>query len=208
MFLSIFRELIIYPFCCTCSQTFSFEYDEDADTSRRITIEVLDEAGSWKCNRSYLVSEILSAKGAVLGKELSSGGVCIAHLSTATASGSLKLQLSGKDLKNLDGRGFLRKSDPFYALMTLNEETGNWDARYKSNSITNNLSPDWPEAEVDLTELCGGDLDATVRVVVFDYDDKKKLDFLNLRPDGGENEGRSARGGGSHVVGIWADYQT
>lgn len=48
----------------------------------------------------------------------------IAHL--GSVSGSLKLQLSGQNLKNLDSLGIIRKSDPFFALMRMNGDTGNW----------------------------------------------------------------------------------
>lgn len=52
--------------------------------------------------------------------------------------------------------GLLRKSDPFFALMVLNDDTGNWDAMYRSVTIQNDLNPEWDECSIDLVELCGG----------------------------------------------------
>ena len=172
----------------TYGESFQFEYEEGADDERRISIDVLNENGSWQCSRSFLVGEILASNGKcqVQAKNLSSGGVLIAHLSSAVASGSLKLQLSGRGLKNMDGVGILRKSDPFFALMVLNDETGNWDGKYRSTTIKNDLDPDWDECTIDLALLCGGKLDQRLRVVVFDEDDKKKINLLNLRPEQNE----------------------
>lgn len=173
----------------TYAESFPFEYEESgADDERRISIDVINENGSWQCSRSFLVGEILASNGKcqVEAKNLSSGGVLIAHLSSAAASGSLKLQLSGRGLKNMDGVGILRKSDPFFALMVLNDETGNWDGKYRSHTIKNDLNPEWEECNIDLALLCGGKLDQRLRVVVFDEDDKKKINLLNLRPEQNE----------------------
>mmetsp|Transcript_17664 Transcript_17664/g.35473 ORF Transcript_17664/g.35473 Transcript_17664/m.35473 type:complete len:201 (+) Transcript_17664:527-1129(+) len=139
-------------------KSFPFEYTEGgADDARRISIDVRNENGAWQCSRSFVVGDIISSnKCSVEAKKLSSGGVLIAHLTSATVTGSLKLQLSGKDLKNMDGMGLLRKSDPFFALMVLNDETGNWDAKYRSATVKNELDPEWEECSVDLVELCGG----------------------------------------------------
>ena len=140
------------------AKSFPFEYTEgDADDARRISIDVRNENGAWQCSRSFVIGDIISAnKCSVEAKKLSTGGVLIAHLTSATVTGSLKLQLSGKDLKNMDGMGLLRKSDPFFALMVLNDETGNWDAKYRSATIENELDPEWEECSVDLVELSGG----------------------------------------------------
>ena len=173
----------------TYPESFLFEYEEGGgDDERRISIDVLNENGSWQCSRSFLVGEILAANGKcqVQAKNLSSGGVLIAHLSSAVPSGSLKLQLSGRGLKNMDGVGILRKSDPFFALLVLNDETGNWDGKYRSETIKNDLNPDWDECDIDLALLCGGKLDQRLRVVVFDEDDEKKINLLNLRPEQNE----------------------
>jgi len=170
------------------AKSFPFEYTEGgADDARRISIDVRNENGAWQCSRSFVVGDIISSnKCSVEAKKLSSGGVLIAHLTSATVTGSLKLQLSGKDLKNMDGMGLLRKSDPFFALMVLNDETGNWDAKYRSATVKNELDPEWEECSVDLVELCGGKLDQRLRVVVFDEDDKKKMNLINMRPEQNE----------------------
>lgn len=44
--------------------------------------------------------------------------------------------------------------------------------RYISETIKNNLNPEWEPATIELSKLCGGDLDAPIKVSVFDYEKK------------------------------------
>jgi Ca2+-dependent lipid-binding protein len=48
---------------------------------------------------------------------------------------------------------------------------------YRSKEIKNNLNPTWETAVIDLSTLCGGNLDNPVMIEVFDFesDGKHKL---------------------------------
>ena len=169
------------------SEIFSFEYEEGS--SRRITVDVRNEEKVWECSRSFLVEEILSSDRYGVNfevKNLSSGGVLIAHLSPAEVVGSLKFELAARKLKNQEGLGILRKSDPFFALMRPNDDSDNWDGVYRSVSRKDDLNPRWPEDSIDLVALCDGDLDRPLRIVIFDDNDLKNAVALKIRSEQNE----------------------
>jgi len=79
--------------------------------------------------------------------------------------GTFSFKLRGEKLKDIE---FFGKSDPFFVIQKPAEADGKWANVYVSNAIKNCLDPLWAEADVDLCELSSGDLDESVRVVVFD----------------------------------------
>ena len=82
--------------------------------------------------------------------------------------------MQGEKLKNTEG--FLRKSDPFFELSRRVNAAGaqTWDNVVKSNVVKDNLSPRWDEIAVELSILCGGDLDAPIMINVYDFESSGK----------------------------------
>lgn len=86
--------------------------------------------------------------------------------------------MKGIKLKNTEG--FMRKSDPFFELNRNVNAAGaaTWDNVFRSNVVQDNLSPDWEEASVEISILCGGDLDLPIMVKVFDFESDGKHDLM------------------------------
>jgi hypothetical protein len=78
--------------------------------------------------------------------------------------------MKGSKLKNVEG--MFSKSDPFFELSRKISSAGGltWDNVYRSKPIKNNLNPEWEAVVIDLSILCGGDLDAPVQIAVFDFE--------------------------------------
>jgi hypothetical protein len=88
----------------------------------------------------------------------------------------LRLKLKGIKLKSTEGMGLLRKSDPFFELSRQINAAGSstWDNVFRSDHIKNNLNPEWGDALVELSTLCGGDLGLPIQVSIFDHESSGK----------------------------------
>eukprot|EP00525_Craspedostauros_australis_P007952 CAMPEP_0198114404 /NCGR_PEP_ID=MMETSP1442-20131203/5802_1 /TAXON_ID= /ORGANISM="Craspedostauros australis, Strain CCMP3328" /LENGTH=452 /DNA_ID=CAMNT_0043771709 /DNA_START=34 /DNA_END=1392 /DNA_ORIENTATION=+ len=95
-----------------------------------------------------------------------------ANVRKSVGKGVLRLAMSGIKLSNTEG--FLRKSDPFYELNRRMDSAGaaTWDNVHRSQVVSNDLSPTWKEATLELSVLCGGDLDLPIEVKVYDHEKK------------------------------------
>ena len=155
-----------------------FTLDYELGTPCKIAVNIFDEVrkSSNKPMGSAVfdVGELLGARGNTKAKKLKHGGTIFAHVRKASGSGLLRLKLKGTGLKNTEG--MMRKSDPFFELSRKVDSAGGltWDNVYRSMPVRNNLNPDWKDATVQLSVLCGGDLDLPVRVSVFDYESSGK----------------------------------
>ena len=86
----------------------------------------------------------------------------------------MRLQLKGTNLKNVEG--MFSKSDPFFEILRQVNQAGGltWDNVYRSESVKNNLNPAWESAVVDLSVVCGGDLDLPLQIQVYDFESSGK----------------------------------
>lgn len=141
---------------------------------QKIAVSVFDEVkkGDHKSMGSAVfdVDELLGARGNTKAKKLKQGGTIFAMARKAQGSGVLRLSLKGTKLKNVEG--LFSKSDPFFELSrNINSAGGlTWDNVFRSEAKKNNLEPVWETAVIDLSTLCGGDLDSPVRISVFDHE--------------------------------------
>lgn len=53
-----------------------------------------------------------------------------------------------------------------------------WNAVHRSEVIRNNLEPQWPEQDIDLSHLCYGDLNMLLKLIVYDYESNGKHVFM------------------------------
>merc|ERR1712038_1925243 len=81
-----------------------------------------------------------------------------------------KLKLSGIALTNTEG--FMKKSDPFYQFTRkdVGARGTEWNVVHRSGKIKNSLNPKWPEEEIELSVLCGGNVDLPLRLGIFDHE--------------------------------------
>jgi hypothetical protein len=89
-----------------------------------------------------------------------------------------RLKMKGVKLSNTEG--FMRKSDPFYELSRKVDAAGaaTWDVVHRSNTVMNNLNPDWDESVLELSILCGGNHQLPIAVKIFDYESDGKHDLM------------------------------
>mmetsp|Transcript_2623 Transcript_2623/g.3500 ORF Transcript_2623/g.3500 Transcript_2623/m.3500 type:complete len:577 (-) Transcript_2623:78-1808(-) len=153
-----------------------FEIDYELGSAVKVAISVYDEItkGDNKLMGSAVfdIGELLGARGNTKAKKLKTGGTLFAAVRKSQGKGLLRMNMKGNKLKNVEG--MFGKSDPFYELCRKSDTAGGltWDNVYRSEVVKNNLSPDWKPATVELSKLCGGDLDALIRVSIFDYESK------------------------------------
>eukprot|EP00977_Amphora_coffeiformis_P027987 scaffold34678_cov248-Amphora_coffeaeformis.AAC.1 len=103
------------------------------------------------------VGAVLGAPGSRLAQKMKNGSVVVAHVEEATAAGTLRFQLRGWNLVNMDrGLGILNKSDPFFELQRWRARARVWDTVFRSAVINNDLYPLWNESFVEIHALCGG----------------------------------------------------
>jgi len=97
-----------------------------------------------------------------------------AHIRKSAGAGVLRLKLKGNDLKNTEG--FMRKSDPFFELSRRIDSAGGltWDNVFRSSVVKDDLSPQWQESAIELSLLCGGDLDTPILLTVYDHESDGK----------------------------------
>ena len=131
------------------------------------------------------VGAILSAPGSRLAKKVKGNheGMVIVHLEEATSAGSLRFQLRGWRLPNLDRGLGLNKSDPFFELQRWHAHAHAWDAVFRSATVDNDLNPVWDESFVEVHALLGGKSQSTTeptqfRLAVYDEDANGKRSVI------------------------------
>ncbi|CAB9509275.1 Copine-6 [Seminavis robusta] len=155
-----------------------FKLEYGLGTPQRIAINLFDEVRK-KTNIGmgsavFDVGELLGARGNTQIKKLKKGGQLAATVRKSEGSGILRLKMRGEKLKNTEG--MFGKSDPFFELSRKVASTGGqtWDNVYRSAHIKNNLNPVWDEATVELSVLCGGNLDHPLSITVYDHEKSGK----------------------------------
>jgi methyl-accepting chemotaxis protein len=119
-------------------------------------------------------SQKVVAKRTSIGDGASKIGV---HVQEQEQDGQLKLVLRAKDLPDTDfglTRGFKRQqTDPIYEVYAANGKKV-----CRSNKVEDNLNPTWDPTYFDLDALCGGDMDAPLRVTVLDKDKGDATEYI------------------------------
>lgn len=101
----------------------------------------------------------------------------MAHVERCSGSGTLNLKMRGIQLKNTEGFGVFRKSDPFFELQRKRKAVKGfsvWDCVFRSRPMDNDLNPVWNDACVELSTLCNGDLDQKFQIAVLDFNKGNK----------------------------------
>jgi Copine/C2 domain len=155
-----------------------FVLDYELGAPMKLVVSIFDEVrkNEHKSMGSAVldVAELLGCRGNTQAKRLNSkgGGTLYANVRKAQGSGLLRLQLAGKDLKNVEG--MMRKSDPLYEIRRQINSAGGqtWDNIFRSNAVMNNLNPVWDAAVLDLSVVCGGNHDLPLEIAVFDHESK------------------------------------
>uniref|UniRef100_A0A669DAJ1 Copine-3 n=1 Tax=Oreochromis niloticus TaxID=8128 RepID=A0A669DAJ1_ORENI len=86
----------------------------------------------------------------------------------------ITLTLSGR---KLDKKDFFGKSDPYLEFHKQGED-GKWMLVHRTEVIKNTLDPVWKPFTVPLISLCNGDVDRSIKVLCYDYDNDGGHDFI------------------------------
>jgi len=87
----------------------------------------------------------------------------------------VRLKFSGRGLADLD---FWTKSDPFLTLSRPNRRRDGQVQIRKTETIMNNLNPDWKLLYVSLSELCDNDFNMMLKIDVWDEDKSSRNDLI------------------------------
>jgi len=122
----------------------------------------------------FEVGEILGSRGNVVSKSLQTGGAIYASIERCREDGEqgkFSFQLRAFDLKNTHTRLTGMTSCPFFELLRKvdRHDGAKWVKVYQSNVVRSDLSPVWNEATLDLEATCNGDLDRSMKVVIWDH---------------------------------------
>uniref|UniRef100_A0A3B4ZN83 Copine-3 n=1 Tax=Stegastes partitus TaxID=144197 RepID=A0A3B4ZN83_9TELE len=78
--------------------------------------------------------------------------------------------------RKLDKKDFFGKSDPFLEFYR-QTETG-WQLAHRTEVIKSNLNPVWKPFRIPLQSLCGGDVEKSIKVDCYDYNNSGSHDFI------------------------------
>ena len=108
-------------------------------------------------------------------RDLSKGGkIQIIAEEVAGCRETVFLTFEAKKLDNLDT---FSKSDPFLEISRANEN-GEFSLVHRTEVVDNNLSPTWRPFEKNVSGLCNGDYDRSLKIEVFDDDDGGDHDLI------------------------------
>ncbi|CAB9504626.1 Copine-3 [Seminavis robusta] len=82
---------------------------------------------------------------------------------------TLFLTLEGVALANVEG--WFGCSDPMYTFATKVEGSSEWETVFTSEHLDDTLDPKWEQASVNVSRLCGGDLDMPIQLGVCDWEE-------------------------------------
>lgn len=148
------------------SQDLKFEvYDSD---SKSTNLKKKDYMGALEVNLNLVVEK----------KRFSSnlkGANSTASLSvSAEIMKTIHMQISANSLKDMDA---VSKSDPFFSFKS-RDPYGYFSSVYTSEHIMDDLNPRWKPFSVLDADLCRGDYNAQLKLVVFDWDKGGSHDMI------------------------------
>mmetsp|Transcript_6907 Transcript_6907/g.8957 ORF Transcript_6907/g.8957 Transcript_6907/m.8957 type:complete len:274 (-) Transcript_6907:232-1053(-) len=93
--------------------------------------------------------------------------------SNPETNGKVTLQFRGLDIRNIEpGLLGLGRSDPFFEISKKTAEPVKgflrWNCIYRSEVVEDHLNPFWAPFEIGLEELCDGDMNALLRIEIYD----------------------------------------
>ncbi|GCC22535.1 copine-3-like isoform X1 [Chiloscyllium punctatum] len=81
--------------------------------------------------------------------------------------------------RSLDNKDFFGKSDPYLEFYKQTED-GRWQMVHRTEVIKNNLNPSWKPFRIPLRSLCNGDLERSIKVDCYDYDNDGSHDLIGI----------------------------
>ncbi|XP_005997254.1 copine-2 isoform X2 [Latimeria chalumnae] len=147
-------------------------FDQDKSSTHLYEHDFL---GEFSCTLGMIVSSKKVTRPLVLGNGKPAGKGTI----TVTAqelSDNRVINLS-MFARKLDKKDFFGKSDPYLEFHKQGDD-GKWMLVHRTEVIKNTLDPVWKPFSMPLVSLCNGDIDKTIKVLCYDYDNDGGHDFI------------------------------
>uniref|UniRef100_A0A8C7Z2I6 Copine-2 n=1 Tax=Oryzias sinensis TaxID=183150 RepID=A0A8C7Z2I6_9TELE len=150
-------------------------FDEDKCATQLYEHDFL---GEFICTLGVIVSNKKLHRPLILanGKPAGKGSITITAQELSD-NRIITLTLSGR---KLDKKDFFGKSDPYLEFHKQGEDAGHYMNChfYLQQVIKNTLDPVWKPFTVPLISLCNGDVDRSIKVLCYDYDNDGGHDFI------------------------------
>ncbi|XP_055006864.1 copine-3-like isoform X2 [Boleophthalmus pectinirostris] len=153
-------------------QKLKFEvYDIDSENSSLVDADYL---GQLECTLGQIVSSRKFTKPLLLRDKRPAGrGTITICAEERTDNRVVDFEISAR---NLDKKDFFGKSDPFLEFYR-ETETG-WQLCHRTEVIKCNLNPVWRPFRVSLQSLCNCDVEKSIKIDCYDYNNSGSHDFI------------------------------
>uniref|UniRef100_A0A669EJ87 Copine-2 n=1 Tax=Oreochromis niloticus TaxID=8128 RepID=A0A669EJ87_ORENI len=144
-------------------------FDEDKCATQ---LDEHDFLGAFVCTLGVIVSNKKLHRPLILanGKPAGKGSITIRNVNR-------QKRHEGKFAVCLFVQDFFGKSDPYLEFHKQGED-GKWMLVHRTEVIKNTLDPVWKPFTVPLISLCNGDVDRSIKVLCYDYDNDGGHDFI------------------------------
>ncbi|KAF3822595.1 hypothetical protein GH733_007969 [Mirounga leonina] len=147
-------------------------YDIDNKT---VQLNDDDFLGEFECTLGQIVSSKKLTRPLVLknGRPAGKGSITI----SAEEIKDNRVVLFEMEARKLDNKDLFGKSDPYLEFHKQTSD-GNWLMVHRTEVVKNNLNPVWRPFKISLNSLCYGDMDKTIKVECYDYDNDGSHDLI------------------------------
>ncbi|XP_067853881.1 copine-2 isoform X1 [Heptranchias perlo] len=147
-------------------------FDQDKSSKQLYEHDFL---GEFSCTLGVIVSSKKMTRPLVLtnGKPAGKGTIMISAQEISD-NRVITLSMAGR---KLDKKDLFGKSDPYLEFYK-QEEDGKWMLVHRTEVIKNTLDPVWKPFSIPLVSLCNGDVEKTIKILCYDYDNDGGHDFI------------------------------
>ncbi|XP_072306591.1 copine-3-like isoform X2 [Eucyclogobius newberryi] len=167
-----FSKSFVVDYFFEMVQKLKFEvYDIDNENSSLVDADFL---GQLECTLGQIVSSRKFTKPLLLRDKRPAGrGTITICAEERTDNRVVDFEISAR---NLDKKDFFGKSDPFLEFYR-ETETG-WQLAHRTEVVKHNLNPVWRPFRVSLQSLCNCNVDKSVKIDCYDYNNSGSHDFI------------------------------
>uniref|UniRef100_A0A8C3AN67 Copine-3 n=1 Tax=Cyclopterus lumpus TaxID=8103 RepID=A0A8C3AN67_CYCLU len=146
-------------------------YDIDSDNN---SLQDADFLGELECTLGQVVSSKKLTRPLVMKDKTPAGkGTIAISAEERTDNRVVEFEVAGR---KLDKKDFFGKSDPF--LEFYKQAGTGWQLAHRTEVVKNNLNPTWRPFRIPMQSLCGGDVEKSIKVDCYDYNNSGSHDFI------------------------------
>ncbi|XP_011487055.1 copine-3 isoform X2 [Oryzias latipes] len=167
-----FSKSITLDYYFEMVQKLRFEvYDIDSEDC---SLQTADFLGQLECTLGQIVSSRQLRRPLLMRDKTAAGkGSITICAEEKTDNRVVAFEMEGR---KLDKKDFFGKSDPFLEFFK-QTETG-WQLAHRTEFVKNTLNPVWKPFRIPMQSLCGGDVEKSIKVDCYDYNNSGSHDFI------------------------------